>query len=329
MACTWRYKRGFTLVELLVVIAIIGILVALLLPAVQAAREAARRIQCTNQLKQIALAIQNYSDTNKCYPQGRAGCDGASLTDAANAGLSTSGWDNSRSYSGFVQILPFMEQGALYDAIDLDHFWSSPGVPERIGDDTHSVAHQAIVATVIEAYNCPSDSRPKSVDWGNGPEAVGSYALCMGSNGPTYGWASLPVKVDNTGVFLYARKIKPRQITDGLSRTMFVGETIDGHEKATSNRWTAAARHQDSLRSTENPLNTPPGYGTPYTAYGYTTNGAFASRHPDGGLFAFGDGHVEFLNDSIDIWTYRTLSTRANGDLEGIDDTVDDTPTPR
>ena len=329
MASTWRYKRGFTLVELLVVIAIIGILVALLLPAVQSAREAARRIQCTNQLKQVALAIQNYSDTNSCYPQGRAGVDAACLIDAAGSGISSSNWETNKSYSGFVQILPFMEQSALYDAIDLEQLWNNPGRPEKIGNDTHSEASQAIVATVIEAYNCPSDSRPKVVDWGSGSEAVGSYALCMGSNGPSYGFASLPVKIDNTGVFLYGRRIKPRHVTDGLSRTMFVGETIDGHEQETSNRWTAAARHQDSMRSTENAINTPAGYGTAYTAYGYSTNGCFASRHPEGASFAFGDGHVEFLNDSIDLWTYQTLSTRANGDLEGIDETVDDTPTLR
>ena len=104
---------GFTLVELLVVIAIIGILVALLLPAVQAAREAARRTQCQNNLKQLGLAALNHEGTHKHLPPGRMGCDGA-----ANLNCSPGEW--SRAASGFLPMLPFLEEPALYDSIDFD-----------------------------------------------------------------------------------------------------------------------------------------------------------------------------------------------------------------
>src|SRR5688500_11603163 len=114
-------RRAFTLVELLVVIAIIGILVALLLPAVQAAREAARRMQCSNNLKQIALGMQNYHDTYKTFPPGRMGCDGS------GPGNCTGGPDIIRAgTSGFVCLLPFVEQRQLYDGMSFEQGWIWP-----------------------------------------------------------------------------------------------------------------------------------------------------------------------------------------------------------
>jgi prepilin-type processing-associated H-X9-DG protein len=103
-----------------------------------------------------------------------------------------------------------------------------------------------------------------------------------------------------------------KEITDGTSNTYFVGETINGHLAETRNRWTAAGRYVDSLRSTENPMNTPVGLGgTEYDSGGYKTTGAFASRHPGGAQFAYGDGRVEFISEDIAINLYRAASTRA------------------
>jgi prepilin-type processing-associated H-X9-DG protein len=123
------------------------------------------------------------------------------------------------------------------------------------------------------------------------------------------------LKHGNTGLFNYLDGTSMSEITDGTANTMVVGEVIDAHTRESSNRWMVGSRHLDSLRSTENPLNTPPGTGPHVlTAYGYSCNGAFGSRHPGGGQFAFADGKVRFVADSIDLALYRALSTRQGGE---------------
>jgi len=114
------------------------------------------------------------------------------------------------------------------------------------------------------------------------------------------------VKVFNTGMFVYIRALRVADCLDGTSNTFFAGEVIGSHTSQSSNRWLLAIRHLDSLRTTDNPLNTPPGQGVVYSS----ANGAFASFHPGGGNFGFGDGSVRFISDTIELSIYRALSTR-------------------
>lgn len=302
-----RRRSGFTLVELLVVIAIIGILIALLLPAVQAAREAARRSQCTNNLKQVGIAMSNYENSFKVFPPGRMGSD---CTDYSGQPPLLPNGDRRYDYmrpgtSGFGMILPYVEQQALYDQIG----WRCGAVnPANCGLGPSTSGWKSCIQNVAQVlltrpdvYVCPSSTDEAF----RGEYATGSYALCSGSIGPSQG-ISGNVKVWNTGMFVYVRVFRVAHCTDGLSNTMFVGEVIDSHTANGSNRWLIASRHGDSLRTTDNPLNTPPGSGVVYNGL----NGAFQSRHPGGGNFAFGDGSVRFISETIDLATYRALSTR-------------------
>jgi prepilin-type processing-associated H-X9-DG protein len=150
--------------------------------------------------------------------------------------------------------------------------------------------------------------------------ATGTYALMHGKRGPNWftdGNVQLFLKTDNTGPFNYFRTVEPRHFTDGLSHSVLVGEVLKGDTWANRNLWTFAARLLDSLRTTENPLNTPPGStDATYTTLAgkYATNGAFGSEHPGGALFAYGDGHVEFLADSIADELYQAGATIACSD---------------
>ena len=196
-------KRGFTLVELLVVIAIIGVLVALLLPAVQAAREAARRMSCSNKMKQIGLALHNYHDTHKVFPP-----------DAIWAGATPGGnpnvLDQPRHFTWITMILPFMEQTPLHDQID----FSIPGYNQIIND-------QALHQIQLPAFVCPSEAQTTSThDWG-----LSSYAGNAGwdTHRRMYG------DLGRAGPFSFMDSASFASCTDGTSNTIFVGEvTMSG-----------------------------------------------------------------------------------------------------
>jgi prepilin-type processing-associated H-X9-DG protein len=300
-------------VELLVVIAIIGILVAMLLPAVQSAREAARRMECSNKLKQLALALANYETAVKVFPPGRMGCDGWTQDVCKD----NPGWKRPGT-SGFVMILPQLEQQNLYDKMGFEKGAVFPAAPNDTSDGTTNGWRTADVDLAIKTrppvFVCPSDESKPTFD--TTQDATGSYALSQGSWGPTYGIDQIKTKHYNNGMFHYRTVISVHEVRDGLSNTMMVGETIMNHTLESQNRWTLGARHLSSMRSTDNPLNTLPGTGvTVVDLYGYKANGAFGSRHPGGAMFAFGDGHVVFLSENVDLTTYRALSTRAGGEV--------------
>jgi prepilin-type N-terminal cleavage/methylation domain-containing protein len=205
-----RARRGFTLVELLVVIAIIGILIALLLPAVQAAREAARRSQCTNNLKQFGIALQNYHDVNNALPirQGGTSCYGAPYHDG-----------NCVRASAFVGLLPFMEQQPAYNIISAGGYGAPPFGP----------------ATNIPWYGweiqppsflCPSDTRERPVPvpnptLGSGTFGEVNYAFSHGDTITANGQSS-----SNRGMFCYTKSTRISQITDGLSNTIAMSERL-------------------------------------------------------------------------------------------------------
>jgi prepilin-type N-terminal cleavage/methylation domain-containing protein/prepilin-type processing-associated H-X9-DG protein len=321
--------HGFTLVELLVVIAIIGILVALLLPAIQAAREAARRSQCANNLKQIGLGILNHEGTYKRFPAGRMGCETAGSHPVC---AGTSDRDDRSAASLFVMILPFVEDQQLYDSCRFRDTTipTYPGILHVL-DTGETYAQDPIRKRVLEArpsiYACPSNqSLPFTDDafaGGSVPVryATGTYAACMGSKGIS---ASATFKHENDGMFFYYVNRKLRELTDGTNKTFMVGEVRDASGSvdnptvpSNTSHWTEATRFQQSLRCTCNPLNSP--YGTGPVIFnestGRKTNGAFGSEHSGGGNFVFADGHVDFVSDYIDAATYKALSTIAEGEV--------------
>lgn len=340
-----KKPRAFTLVELLVVIAIIGVLVALLLPAVQAAREAARRMQCANNEKQIALALLGYENSHKRFPAARLGSDGGTpLVECFNGEtyqVPDKGELTESGASALVMILPYLEQQALFDLFHADEvpIWA----PNATWYATYPEIRTAL-ETRPDVYLCPSDSIGESyaqyshdVPTTTYHVAAGSYANVLGTLSPSDD--RIKVKYCGDGVFIYSRTFRVPEIEDGLSNTLVLGETRDGHlvvegVSINSNIWSNGNRMQSTMRTTATPLNTAPGADggaglimelvAPY----HLSNGGFSSYHPAGANFAYGDGRVEFINDSIDLATYKSLSTRAGDNLTSTGGTTPPPPPP-
>jgi len=295
-------NSGFTLVELLVVIAIIATLIGLLLPAVQTARESARRSACSNNLKQLAMGMNLHEGAKKSFPAGREGSDGGCPVQT-NMGKNT---------SSFVHILPYIEQSALYNA------YTQAAAATAVEGDIPGVFAVRIFSESPATFRCPSTSKPFSGSnmTGTQPEAgYGSYAMCQGHQGPTYGISCL-VKDLNTGMAVYVTKIKRKQITDGTTKTFLLGEVQDVSQPP--NRFWFGNRHVDSMRSTDNPINTPWGSGVCLPPDRGGANGAFGSLHPGGAMFAMVDGAVRFVEESIDLTTYRLLGQRASSQVKAM-----------
>jgi prepilin-type N-terminal cleavage/methylation domain-containing protein/prepilin-type processing-associated H-X9-DG protein len=309
-----RSLDGFTLVELLVVVSIIGVLIALLLPAVQAAREAARRGACANNQKQIGLAITNYEGAYNKFPPGRVGCDNTgdyTSVSVCPPGLTP---EQKTAASGFVEILPQLELQALYDMLAIRHggLWNK-NIADLgwYSDDNKSWG----IKKRPQVYICPSDTSNSISDVYVGVlAATGSYAFVNGTLGPED--PAKAVKFENNGLFLYVHKRKAKEVEDGLSNTMMLGEVALADTYESSNVWTYALANADCLRSTANPLNTIPGAGQVKDRQ----NGAFGSQHPSGAIFCFGDGHVEFLADNVSFPLYQEMSTISPGTAFGEDD---------
>ncbi len=215
-------RRGFTLVELLVVIAIIGILVGLLLPAVQAAREAARRMQCTNNLKQIGLALQNYQSTYSSLP---AGCNGLP---------STANQFNGHGWTWHASILPFMEQNTLYNAVQ-----GPDGMGNELGDQ-NTGKPLVVKATTLSVFWCPSQPDVRGGSQKNGYQTcnyngnmgtrIGNGnddCICTGiatlADMQTKPWGCM----NGNGIFYVRSRTRFADVTDGLSNTIFVSEVPD------------------------------------------------------------------------------------------------------
>jgi len=331
--------EGFTLVELLVVIAIIGILVALLLPAIQAARESARRAQCVNNEKQIGIALLNYESSYKKFPAGRHGCDDS--IEPMFVGCETVPTIEPSEMSAFVKLLPFLEEQALYDlltTVDSSTFKTPYKIIWPATDEASTKLDLWALPRLQEALNrrpetfvCPSSgSSPvgESKHFMNATSipATGDYALCAGHRGPTWNRDFAAVKADNSGIFFYIREIKIRQILDGTSHTFFGGEVLDSHTIDSSNIWSRATRLLDSMRAADNPINTPAGpeYKDFYKYHRnavapdrpYFAMAAFASKHPRGANFVFADGRVEFITEDIDLDTYFAYASRASEEID-------------
>jgi prepilin-type N-terminal cleavage/methylation domain-containing protein/prepilin-type processing-associated H-X9-DG protein len=215
-------RRAFTLIELLVVIAIISVLIALLLPAVQSAREAARRSQCVNSMKQIGLALHNYHDVNGAFPMG----SGSGLYTLPSTYLAKECW------SIHAAILPQLEQTALYNAINFNWCVDSTGYPNPYPN--YTVFH-----TQVNTYLCPSDPNAWTVANDNTTGnncyfgSIGATTDILGSNAPNYSVPSL-ANVQTTGLFAFQQSKALNRVLDGTSNTVAFAESTVGNPRATA-----------------------------------------------------------------------------------------------
>jgi prepilin-type processing-associated H-X9-DG protein len=232
-----------------------------------------------------------------------------------------------------------MENNALYEACDWEHggIWNS-GVPSPSWRDAQSTE---VIQQRPPSYVCPTsvaepifvDSNPKFWLTGSPPlmsAATGSYAFSQGDLGLSA--TNIPngtvMKCQNTGMFMYARRIRGREVTDGASKTFAVGEVPFADKLESLNLWTYAARLFSCLRLTVNPLNTPVcfpenksfcGENFPESGAGdIWHNGAFGSEHPGGANFVYVDGHVTFVDDNVSLPVYQAASTRDGEEPETI-----------
>jgi len=279
------FRKGFTLVELLVVIAIIGVLIALLLPAVQQAREAARRMQCTNHMKQIGLAFHNYHDTHGTFPPGWI----------HEGGVHAWGWA--------TMILPYMEQKALNDTLD-----SRTTTLGQIVNDNATQQQWDAAQTVLDTYKCPSDNAP---DHGESNVAFGVNRDFGGADGfqmphsnyvANMGICRRGKALKNTGIAYGNSRIGFRDITDGTSNTFLLGERrweVNG-----VNCWAGTWL---GTRSTNGNGSRAVFYNTAISLYPLNINNqtecqfGFNSLHPGGANFVRCDASVSFIPETIDF----------------------------
>lgn len=317
--------RGFTLVELLVVIAIIGVMVGLLLPAVQAAREAARRMQCSNNLKQLGLALHNYHDTMQIFPPGVV-----RQTNPANAtgddGNET--FPNNPEWVWSAMILPQIEQGNLFESLGIGRGRTMTAV---FADTTSVPTGLQLLQTPLPAFECPSDPGPALNDnrkfaqvTGPQPMPSGGYSLSK-SNYPGNGGNE-----GDTGFFGKNSRTGMRDIVDGLSNTLMVGERASLLLNQTAQPYAAVWAGRGGNSEAQN-VKTSAYRG--YTAYkinsGVSDTGVtwpdegFGSLHPGGAQFVLGDGSVRFISETINwtpldtpldrLGTYNRLGRRDDG----------------
>jgi prepilin-type N-terminal cleavage/methylation domain-containing protein len=287
--------RGFTLIELLVVIAIIAILVALLLPAVQQVREAARKMECGSHLSQLALAVHSYESSFRKLPINRYG-------DYAYATTWGGAFEDSVSWSWLASILPYIEQQPLWKQADV------PQVP---------LAQSAAAEAEVELFQCPSDTLP-----GNGAAVENSHYLRTGKKyGLTNykgvqgaGFGCEPWE-HGDGIFYPMNWVHPlnwAKLTDGSSQTLMIGEDVYEAAAPGPNRYGlgyAWAHPVESCAVANFPINARRPDGTPYAAGDWQGRNGFKSRHPGGAQFAVSDRSVRFLSENIDLGVQRAAAT--------------------
>lgn len=341
-------RLGFTLIELLVVIAIIGILIALLLPAVQMAREAARRTQCTNNLKQIGLAMHNYLDAHKTFPVGFLYPNYSAIP----VPLLHFRW------SVLAQLAPYIDAANAYERINMDMPIAS-GAPAIWGVGVYTVFNENTTALTasIGTFLCPSDGQqaPSTLGGLKLPSGTVNYQFCTGDGSPgSANPGDVGVTVTPNGVFHTGRGTRPAEIADGMSKTAAGSEFLIGPAAggASTQSGVGGVLPQDRQRvavSTALPLNdagcgAPTGYrfdkgagwwdgdyrSTIYNHY-YLPNDqhpdcwptspphnpawkAARSNHPGGVNLLLCDGSVQFIGNSIDLASWRALSTKAGNE---------------
>ena len=296
-------RRGFTLIELLVVIAIIAVLIGLLLPAVQKVREAAARMQCQNNLKQIGIALHSYHDRMGSFPPGYKDNNSDPNSDAT--------FDVGPGWGWASLVLNDLEANNVYNQINFNQ----------------TVGQNPIGQTVLPAFLCPSDARLPtfSVNSFNSPQsqlavvAQGNYVANNGVKETSF------YPGNNGGPFLRNSKFRIADITDGLSNTLFIGERNSGHSRTT---WTGAVPGGSvpALQASD-PIGNAEYAQALVLAHGSATHlpndpslwdaDVFYSRHTAGANFLFGDGSVRTISRSINGVVYENLLNRNDGNPVG------------
>lgn len=296
VALTIRTARGLTLVELLVVIGIIGLLAALLLPAVQAAREAGRRIQCQDHVRQTGLALQNHHSVQGRLPPGW-------VTHTANGGP---GW-------GWAAIiLPGIDQQALQDASDAGFGPGGPGGPGSGGKPIGDPANRRFRETPIPLLLCPSDPYEDLFTLhrggpGGGPGGPPMFDLARANYLGVFGTRTLEANPrTGDGTFFQNSSVRFADIRDGLSNTLMVGERCTRLDCAT---WVGAVpgAYQGKARVVGRAGSVPNHVLNDFSD--------FSSYHPFGANFVLGDGSAKLISDEIDLAVYRALATRSGGEV--------------
>jgi len=288
-------RRAFTLIELLVSIAVIGILIALALPAVQSVRESARRMQCKNNLKQLAMALHQYHDMHQTFP--------------INTSFTHDVGPQSQARSWMQGLLPFIEQGALSG---------------RIREGTDIQTNRSVAESVIPLFVCPSDSSRGRMDlradmpddWQLGTT---NYKACAGSN---WGWGTFVYSSpagrfagstdglnEGNGLICEGRKApvvtRLADVLDGTSHTFALGETVPGWTK-----WAWWYSQNATTATCAIPLNYHvPGVAPEDNLVDWQNNYGFLSRHVGGGHFAMADGSSRWIRDAVDMQVFRGLAT--------------------
>ena len=310
-------RKAFTLVELLVVISIIGVLVGMLLPAVQQVREAARRVQCANNLKQQSLAMHNFESSNQHFPPG---------------------FEFPSQTMWSAHILPFIEQNNLYDSLNLDGPWSSGA----------SMANSAALNSGLEIFRCPSANIPESQfdSLANIDRTPCCYLACAsGLNNRESGdrpWAGMnrTGSLDSSdGVFFLNSEIRFADIQDGASATVLVGESIPDQElfgvdysghlqkvdhwfigsaelRTYSTIGAGSAENSECLASTACPMNSLFVPESPIN----DKELSYGSAHPQGANISFVDGHIQFINENVDPRIWSAIGSRNGRESVGTID---------
>jgi prepilin-type N-terminal cleavage/methylation domain-containing protein len=312
-------RFGFTLIELLTVIAVIGILMALLLPAIQNAREAARRVQCGSGLRQLGMANLEFEGVYKRFPSG--------CRISTNVPLSTSrARDESHRFFWSGQLLPYLELNAIRESLEPDKPWDEPGTPNYLS-----------LQQTLSIFRCPSALPPDTVDHDVENRVPGTYLACASGlvgaeSSPSGSIAKLISDPDMDGMFFTNSEVRHCDMLDGASNTILVGETLyldkvtgPDHSGTTQlvDHWyigspsSGGNEMSESLGSTAVPIN-----GWRKKLDDIVTRGeieeielGFASRHTGGVQVIFADGQLRFIEDDIDPSIWSAMGTRMEGDL--------------
>ncbi|QDV21400.1 Type II secretion system protein G precursor [Gimesia panareensis] len=283
-----RTRSGFTLIELLVVIAIIAILIALLLPAVQQAREAAHRSSCKNNLMQVNIALQNYEMAHNVLPSGSVNPTGPVRNESKGYHVS---W--------VLQILPYLDERVAFNKFDFN-------------ESAYAPVNKQVAEYRILSLRCPSNPTPGH-----------SYAGMQND-------VEAPIDVNNNGVLFLNSSVRYDEILDGCSKTIFIGEFIEGNQRGWVSGTRSTLRNAGTqLNSREltyfsgkakfdertQPENSTNGSGGSQASQNPLYVGGFSSYHMGGAHFGLGDGSVRFISENIDEGIYQALANRHDGQL--------------